>query len=179
MAQPAHTTAGTEVPAEPGGFPPFKTETYPSQLFWLTITFAVLFVVMWRVALPRLHSVVNDRKGRIDGDIAAAQKSRSDAETASQAYDAALSSARKRAQALANESRQAINAEVDKARAKADAESHALMAEAEKRIGASRDAARQHVEGAAQDAAIAIVARLTGDQVAADEAVSAVRASQA
>ena len=45
MAEPATTTEGTEAPGghhEAAGFPPFKTETFPSQLFWLVITFVVL-----------------------------------------------------------------------------------------------------------------------------------------
>jgi len=52
MAEPAATTATTGVPGghEPAGFPPFKLETFPSQLFWLVITFGFLFVVLWRVA---------------------------------------------------------------------------------------------------------------------------------
>ena len=56
----AGTTAKTEVPAkhEGAGFPPFKTETFPSQIFWLMITFAFLFVVLWRVAGPRIQGVL-------------------------------------------------------------------------------------------------------------------------
>ena len=54
MAAAETTSEGTE--ANGGGFPPFKTETYPSQLFWLTVTFAFLFVVLWRVADIRHHA---------------------------------------------------------------------------------------------------------------------------
>lgn len=174
----AGTTATTEVPAkkEGAGFPPFKTETFPSQIFWLVITFAFLFVVLWRVAGPRIQGVLATRRRQIDGDLAKAQKHRADAEGASAAYQSALASARSRAQALAEENRKRIGGEIDRAKADADAAAQADVAKAEARIASSRGEARAHVAKAAQDAAIAIVARLTGDTVASDEAASAVRA---
>ncbi|MGZ5939721.1 MAG: F0F1 ATP synthase subunit B family protein [Rhizomicrobium sp.] len=174
----AGTTASTEVPAKPqgAGFPPFKTETFPSQIFWLVITFAFLFVVLWRVAGPRIQGVLSMRRGQIDGDIAKAQRHRADAESASAAYQAALASARARSQALAEENRKRITGEIDRAKAEADAAAQADIAKAEARIAASRGEARIHVTKAAQEAAIAIVARLTGENVPADEAATAVRA---
>jgi len=174
----ASTTATTAVPPkhEGAGFPPFKTETFPSQIFWLVITFGFLFVVLWRVAGPRIQSVIAQRRDRINADIAAAQKGRSAAETAQLAYQAALAGARARATALAEDNRKAITAEIEKSRQHADAQAAAAIAGAESRIAASRDEARGHVASAARDAAIAIVAHLTGDTVPADEATAAVRA---
>jgi F-type H+-transporting ATPase subunit b len=179
MAEPAATTTGTTVPTQQGGaFPPFKTETYPAQLFWLTLIFALLFVVMWRIAVPKIGGVIGDRKTRIAGDLSLAQAHREAAEQASSAYDAAIATARQRALSAANDNRATINAEVQRAGAAADAEAAAAMAKAEERIAATRAQARTHVAGAAQNAAIAIVARLTGDTVSAEDAAAAVRASQ-
>jgi F-type H+-transporting ATPase subunit b len=176
MAEAApQTHAGTE--AKTGGFPPFDTTTYPSQLFWLAITFAVLFAVLWRIALPRIGGAIAARKGQIDGDLATAQAHRKAAEDASAAYDAALAAARSRAHALAEENRKRIAGEVERAKAAADADAQAAMAKAEAAIATTREAARTHVAGAARDAAIDIVARLIGDTVSADEAAAAVRAA--
>ena len=174
----AGTKTSTEVPAKPegAGFPPFKTETFPSQIFWLAITFAFLFVVLWRVAGPGIKSAIVSRRGQIEGDLAKAQKHRTDAEGASAAYQAALSSARTRAQALAEENRKRISGEIERAKQEADAAAQADIAKAEARIAQSRGEARSHVSKAAQEAAIAIVSRLTGETVAADEAAGAVRA---
>jgi len=171
-------SASTEVPARPegAGFPPFKTETFPSQIFWLVITFAFLFAVLWRIAGPRIQGVITTRRGQIEGDLAKAQSHRSDAEGASAAYQAALASARTRAQALAEENRKRIAGEVDRAKLEADDAAQADIAKAEARIQASRQAANTHVMNAAQEAAVAIVARLTGENVAKDEAANAVRA---
>lgn len=173
MAEPVtHTT--TEAPKKEGGFPPFDTTTFPSQLFWLTVTFAFLFTVLWKVAGPRINGAITHRRGVINGAIAEAGKARGDAEAAQAAYESALAGARARGNALADETRQKLNAEIAKAKAAADTQAHDAMAAAEARIGETREAAKAHVKTAARDAAIAIVERLTGDKVSAEDAAAAV-----
>ena len=172
MAEPLQAT--TQAPKQEGGFPPFKTETFPSQIFWLVITFAFLFVVLWRVAGPRINGVITSRRGTIRADIAAAESARGDAESASVAYQTALAGARARAQGLAEENRQTLNAEIAKAKADAEAEAHKAMTAADARISETRIAAKEHVVRAAAEAAIAIVARLTGETVTAGDAARAV-----
>jgi F-type H+-transporting ATPase subunit b len=173
MAEPLQ--ASTETPKQAGGFPPFKTETFPSQIFWLVITFAFLFVVLWRIAGPRINGVITSRRGAINSDIAAAVKARGDAEAASAAYQTALAGARARSQGLAEENRQTLNAEIAKAKATAEAEASHAMAAADTRIAATRTQAKGHVIKAAEEAAIAIVARLTGETVSPADAANAVK----
>jgi F-type H+-transporting ATPase subunit b len=170
------TTATTQVPAkqEAAGFPPFKTETFPSQLFWLAITFGFLFTVLWRMAGPKINAAITNRRGVINGAIAEAGKARGDAEAAQAAYEIALAGARARGNALAEETRQKLNAEIAKAKADADAKAHDAVAAAEASIGETREAAKAHVKTAARDAAIAIVERLTGDKVSAEDAAAAI-----
>ena len=166
------TTEGTEAKHE-GGFPPFDTTTFPSQLFWLAVTFAFLFTVMWRVAGPRINAAITSRRGAINGAIAEASRARADAESAQANYEAAMGAARAKANALAEETRQKLNAEIAKAKAEADARAHDAMAAADARIAASRETAKAAVGVAARDAAIAIVERLTGDRVSPYEAAQA------
>ena len=179
MIDPGTMNATTEHPAPKegsGGFPPFDTSTFPSQIFWLVVTFAFLFVVVWRVAGPRISGVITTRRNKINGDIAEAQKHRSDAEAASAAYQTALAGARTRANAHADEARKRIAGEIDKAKADADARAHEATAKAEASIQAMRAEARTSMTNAARDAAIEIVARLTGETVSAEDAAAAVKA---
>ena len=155
-----------EAPAGGAGFPPFKTETFPSQIFWLVVTFAFLFLVLWRVAGPRINGVITSRRNLINADIAAADRARGDAEQASAAYQTALAGARARAQ---------LNAEIAKAKADTEAEAHRAMADADARIAATRVEAQTHIIKAAEEAAIAIVARLTGEAILPDDAARAVK----
>ena len=173
------TTATTQAPAKSqgAGFPPFKVETFPSQIFWLAVTFAFLFVVLWRIAGPRIAGTIATRRGRISDDLAAAQKNRTDAEAADTAYRAALAGARARAQSLADANRKVTNEGLERDRATAAVRAHDDVAQAEARIATAREAAKSHVTKAAEDAAIAIVAHLTGDHVSPDDAAAAVRAA--
>jgi len=176
MIEPASTGSGTTAPAS-AGFPPFDTKTFESQLFWLVITFGFLFVVLWRLAGPRIQGVIGERRKHIADDLAAAERHRRDAEQASSAYQAALTAARGRAHALAEENRKRMSDEIARAKAQADADAHAAMAKADERIAVLRVEARTHMIKAAQDAAAAIVARLTGDTVSSEDAAAAVRAA--
>jgi F-type H+-transporting ATPase subunit b len=173
MAGETAHTATTEVPKKEGGFPPFDTTTFASQFFWLAITFAFLFTVLWRVAGPRINGAITNRRGVINGAIAEAGKARADAEAAQAAYEQALAGARSRANALAEDTRQKLNAEIAKAKAEADSKAHDAMAAADARIVSTREAAKTAVTAAARDAAIAIVERLTGDKVSAEDAAKA------
>jgi F-type H+-transporting ATPase subunit b len=173
MAGESSHTATTEVPKKEGGFPPFKTESFPSQLFWLAVTFTFLFVVLWRVAGPRINAAITGRRGAINGAIAEAGKARADAEASQAAYENALAAARARANALAEETRSKLNAEIARAKHDADAKAHDAMAAADARITETRENAKAAVTVAARDAAIAIVERLTGDKVSADDAARA------
>jgi F-type H+-transporting ATPase subunit b len=179
MIDAGSMNATTEQPASQegsGGFPPFDTSTFPSQIFWLVVTFAFLFVVVWRVAGPRINGVITTRRNKINGDIAEAQKHRSDAEAASAAYQTALAGARARANAHAEETRKRISGEIDKAKADADAKAHEATAKAEASIQAMRVEAKASMTNAARDAAIEIVAHLTGETVSAEDAAAAVKA---
>jgi F-type H+-transporting ATPase subunit b len=174
MADAPATTESTAAPAEhKGGFPPFDTTTFPSQLFWLVVTFAFLFTVLWRVAGPKINSAITNRRGVINGAIQEANAARGDAQAAQATYEAALASARTKANALAEETRQGLNAEIAKAKADADAQAAKAMHDADARIAQTRETAKAAVGTAARDAAIAIVERLTGDKVSADDAAKA------
>ena len=70
----ANETAHPEVPAGGNVFPPFDKTTFPSQLFWLAFTFVILYLLMARVALPRIAAIIEKRKGQIDDDLADASR---------------------------------------------------------------------------------------------------------
>lgn len=173
MANTPATTTSTGA-AHQANFPPFDTATFPSQLFWLTVSFALLFMVLWKVAGPRLNANISGRRHAIADDIAKAQAARGDAEKAAAAYDAALKGARARAQALADETRNTLAAEIAAAKGAAEAKAQETMANADARIKATREEARTHVKAAAAQAAMDIVARLTGASVSLGEAEAAV-----
>jgi F-type H+-transporting ATPase subunit b len=173
------TTAHTETPgsAHSPAFPPFERETFPSQLFWLAICFLALYLVTSRLVRPRVGGIIEDRKNRIDGDLAEAERLKREADQAMAAYEKALAEARARAHAIATETRDQLQAAADRNRKILEDQLNARLAEAEKEIAATKVAAMANVRGIAMEAAVAIVARLTGVTASEPAAAAAVDAA--
>jgi F-type H+-transporting ATPase subunit b len=173
MATP---TTGTQAPGGhgPGPFPPFMKETFASQLLWLAVFFVLLYLLMAKVALPRVGAILQARRDRIAADLAQAQRHKEESEAAMAAYEKALADARNRAQAIANETRDKLMAEAERARKLLEHDLNAKLAEAEETIAATKLAAMANVRGVAVEAAAAIVERLIGVAPPADVVTRAV-----
>ena len=169
----AHTAAdgGHKAP-----FPPFQKDTFASQLVSLLIAFVALYLIVSRIALPRVGSLLDERQNAIEGDLAAAQKLKDESDAALKAYESELAAARARAQAISTETREKLNAVAEAERKTLEERLAIKLAEAEKTIAATREAAMSNVRGIAAEAAAAIVQRLTGltpDGKAVESAVEA------
>ena len=163
MAEPAHKTGTEAVPkGEHGGFPPFQAQNFASQLVWLAIAFVLLYVLMAKLALPRVGAAIETRQKRIDDDIAEAGRLKQDSDAAIAAYEKALADARAGAQTIAGEMRERQAAEAETTRKRLEDQLNAKLADAEKSIAATKEAAMRNVRGIAEDAARAIVERLIG-----------------
>jgi F-type H+-transporting ATPase subunit b len=170
----AHTSAegGHKAP-----FPPFQKETFASQLVSLLIAFVALYLIVSRIALPKVGKTIDDRQAKIEGDLAEAQKLKDESDGALKAYEADLVAARSRAQAIGNETREKLNAAAEAERKSLEDKLSVKLADAEKTIAATREAAMSNVRGIAADAATAIVQRLTGVMPDGKAVASAVDAS--
>lgn len=173
-------SAGTEAtpPSEHGGrFPPFQKDTFGSQLLWLAIFFIALYLIAARLALPRVGGIIADRRKRISSDLAEAARMKDAADAAIASYEKALADARARAQATAAGTREKVNAEAEARRKAVEASLHAKLTAAEQTIAATRTAAMANVQSIAQEAAVAIVTRLTGKAPSETAAAAAVKAA--
>ena len=97
-------TTGTAVPEGIGPkkvFPPLDHTTFVPQLVWLALTFGLLYVLLKRFALPRVSEVIEERRERIDRDLAKAEALKVETEQALATYERAIGEARARANALA------------------------------------------------------------------------------
>lgn len=160
----AKTAAHTEASGgqHGGGFPPFESSTFASQLVSLVIAFVALYIIVSRFALPRVGGIIEARQNVIQGDLAQAQKLKDESEAALKAYEAELAAARSRAQAIGNEAREKMSAASEAERKSLEEKLAAKLTDAEKQIAATRATAMSNVRGIAADAAAAIVQQLTG-----------------
>ena len=170
MAEP---TAHTEAPAGHGAFPPFQAEHFPSQLLWLTFSFVLLYVLMSRIALPRIGSILSERSRVIGDDLKAAERLKEQSDAAHAAYEKALAEARARAQGIASSTREKQAREAEKLHKRLEGALHERLAAAEQSIARTRAAAMGNVRAIAADATTAIVERLIGKAPAAQDVAAA------
>lgn len=150
-------------PAWAEGLPQLDTSTYSSQVIWLGITFVVLYVLMAKIALPKIGEVLEERQNRIDDNLAKAEELKAQADAASDAYDTSLADARAKAHDAIREVKEAAFAEASK-RQKAQNEAlQAKIAESEKAIVKARDEALDGIKDVATDVATAAVEKLLGE----------------
>ena len=144
------------------GMPQLCDSWFGNQIFWLLVALAAIYLILTRIALPRVSAVLAERAGTISNDLAAAEDLKRQAVDAEKAYDKALADARVEAQRISDEARAAIKADLDDAIAEADRKIAAKSAESEKAIGEIRAGAPASVAEVARDVAAEIVRALGG-----------------
>lgn len=169
----ATETSSAEAAASSPGMPQLDFSTFGNQIFWLVLALFAIYFVLSRVALPRIAAILAERQGTITNDIAAAEDLKLKAQEAEAAYEKALATARAEANMIADETKAAIQTDLNDAIAKADAEIAAKAAEGEKAILEIREGAAVAVRDVAKEAAQEIVAMMggTSDATAVSAAV--------
>ncbi len=142
--------------------PQFDPSTFSAQLFWLLVTFAVLFVAMWRHALPRISGILEARQQRIGSDLEKAAAFRAEAEQVAAEYEKALTEARDKATAALKKASEEMAAEAAKRHQSFGKELATRTGEAEQRIAAARDEALGNIKTVAEETAGVATAKLIG-----------------
>ncbi|MDF1726728.1 MAG: F0F1 ATP synthase subunit B' [Sulfitobacter sp.] len=157
------------------GMPQLDFSTWGNQIFWLVIALIATYLILSRVALPRIGAVLAERSGTITNDIAAAEDLKVKAGEAEETYNKSLADARAEAQQIVADAKAEMQLELNAAIAKADEQISAKTAESDKAIAEIRASAMENVEAVAKETAREIVAALGGkaDAATVDSAVSA------
>ena len=150
---------------EGGAFPPFEMQNFAPQLVWLALIFGVLYVLMSRVALPRVGRILSDRDAKIAADLDASREMQTKAQAAALANDETLRMKREEARAIGRSAQERISAESAARRDQEEKKFKSRLDEADTRIAADKARALANVEAIATDAAAAIVRKLTGGDV--------------
>lgn len=139
------------------GMPQLNFDHWGNQIFWLVLALLAIYLILSRVALPRIAAVLAERQGTITNDIAKAEDLKRQAVEAEQAYEKALADARKEAQAIGLKTKDEIKEKANAEMAKADARIAEKTDEANKAIEEIRASALKNVEVVAKDTAEALV----------------------
>ncbi len=143
--------------------PQLDIATYIPQLFWLAVSFILFYMLMSRVGLPAIGGVIEQRRTRIEGDLEAAKRMKTEIEVVIQSYERALAEARTQAAAQINATKEKLAAAAAAKQHEAMAKLNAQAKEAEARIDAAKVQAMSNVRAIAVSAAQAATSRLIGD----------------
>ncbi len=174
MAEKIPNSGAIAEAEEAAGLAQFDFSTWSSQIFWLVVTFGVLYFVLAKFILPALSTGITERSDRIADDLDAAARMQREAEQAEADYEKSLADARAKAHNIAATTRNSVDAEITAEVEAADAEMARQQASNESRISDMRTSALNNVDGLAQTAVKDILAKLAGVKPTAAAIKSAV-----
>ncbi len=169
-AEEAHSEASS------AGLPQLDPSSWPSQLFWLAVTFGVLYALMHTRFLPAIGGAIEERRDRIADDLDKASEFKREAEEAEDAYNQALADAKAKAQGIAAETRSDVDKDIAEMQAETDAALEKQVSAAEARIAEMKADAAAKVRDAAAETARAVVETLIDEAPTSDAAAKAVAA---
>ena len=156
--------------------PQLDLSTFPSQIFWLAVFFVVLYVLMKRLALPKIEKIIEERRARVEGDLDKAGQMKSEAEAVIAAYEKALADARHQAQLTMKETSDRLGAIAAERQRQASSVIAERTTVAEQRIATAKSAAMANLRGVAVEVARAAAAKLVGAEIDSGRAGTAVDA---
>jgi F-type H+-transporting ATPase subunit b len=142
--------------------PQLDPSSYPSQLFWLAVTFIPLFFLLWKVALPKVGAVIEARRARIEADLDKAAALKDEAAKLLADYEKALSGAHEKARAELRKVADEMAAEATRRHAELGARLAGQIRDAETRIADAKNTALANIRTVVGEAASAATERLIG-----------------
>ncbi|WP_298911768.1 F0F1 ATP synthase subunit B' [uncultured Algimonas sp.] len=160
------------------GLPQLDTSTWVGQIFWLFLTFAILYFALSKFILPRLRDTLGNRSDRIADDLDSASRMKLEAEEAEKAHEQSLRDARAKASNVAESTRQSLDAEIRAELDEADAQAERESELAEARIRDIKTAALSNIDAVAVDVAGTLVNELTGKTIAPAKVTAALKGAR-
>ena len=142
--------------------PQFDPTHFPSQIFWLVVTFVALYLILSKFAIPRVGEILEQRARLIQDDLDRAQHLKADTDAAIAAYEKAMADARGQARDVMTAAANELKAVGDQKTAAIGAEVNKQIADAETRIAKAKQDALGQIKTIAADTAREAVSRLAG-----------------
>ena len=151
--------------AESGGMPQLNPEFWISQIFWLTLTFGILYVVLSKLILPKISNNLESRKSQILENIEAAERQREDSETKLKGYEEIVSKSKLKAKNIFNQAREKALKDINAKREVLDKQIDDEIGKAEQEIKALRDSAPDKINKIAIDTSSELIQKFIGTEV--------------
>jgi F-type H+-transporting ATPase subunit b len=154
--------------------PQLDPTTFVPQLFWLMVTFVLLYLVMWKIAIPRIGDVLQDRQKRIDSDLEKAEELKKEAQSVREAYEKLVTNGSNKAQETIRVAREKVAADALAQHASLTEKITVQTSEAENRISAAKNQALADIRTVAVEATQLAASKLIDQKISETEVEAAV-----
>ena len=151
--------------AESGGMPQLNPEFWISQIFWLTLTFGILYIVLSKLILPKISNNLESRKSQILENIEAAEKQREDSEKKLNEYEEIISKSKLEAKNIFNHAREKALKDINAKREVLDGQIDEEISKAEQEISTLRESAPDKINTIAIETSSELIQKLIGADV--------------
>ena len=151
--------------AESGGMPQLNPEFWISQIFWLTLTFGILYIVLSKLILPKISANLELRKSQIQDNIEAAEKQRKDSESKLKEYDDIIFKSKLEAKNIFKDSREKVIKDINNKKETLENQINEEIKKAEKEIEVVKKSAPEKINKIAIEASSELVKKLIGAEI--------------
>ena len=151
--------------AESGGMPQLNPEFWVSQIFWLILTFGILYIVLSKLILPKISNNLESRKSQILENIEAAEKQREDSESKLKEYEKIISKSKLEAKNIFNQAREKALKDINNKKEILDKQIDDEIYKAEQEILAFRKNAPEKINKIAIETSSELIQKLIGTDV--------------
>ena len=151
--------------AESGGMPQLNPEFWISQIFWLTLTFGILYIVLSKLILPKISANLELRKSQIQDNIEAAEKQRKDSESKLKEYDDIIFKSKLEAKNIFKDSREKVIKDINNKKETLENQINEEIKKAEKEVEAVKKNAPEKINRIAIEASSDLVKKLIGAEI--------------
>ena len=151
--------------AESGGMPQLNPEFWISQIFWLTLTFGILYIILSNFILPKISDNLESRKSQILENIEAAEKQREDSEAKLKEYEEIISKSKLEAKNIFSQSREKVLKDINAKKEVLDKQIDEEISEAEQEINSLRESAPNKINTIAIETSSELIQKLIGAEV--------------
>jgi len=154
--------------------PQLELEYFAPQIIWLVISFTVLWVLMAKLALPRIGLILEERQKRISDNLAMAENLKLDADAEIEAYETAISEGKEQARLIISEAIKSSASEAEKQTQELNMAISKMLKEAEERIESAKSLAIENIESSAVEITSDIIEHITDKEIQETEVKVAV-----
>ena len=148
-----------------GGMPQLNTEFWASQIFWLILIFSSLYLIIWKIFLPRITYSIENRKSRIVNDLDEAQKLKENAEKKLNEYNKIIEESKKEAKKIIEDSKKKLDGEIEDKKQKFNDEIEKELIAAEKEIKDLKKTSISNISNIAAETSSEIIKQIINIEV--------------